>query len=244
MGSGLRTHMAFRCLPRASCLLMHISMLALLAAQPAHAGSTCYGTTSDGRIEGAVKLPASGENFEAYSSVLRLAGRTYVHSDVERIVIAAYRALEQEQPGKVFKYAETGLKKGGEFEPHKTHRNGLSVDFMVPVVDRQGRSVHLPTNVLNKYGYAIEFDAQGVFDEYTIDWEAMAAHIVALHGQAVAQGFELWRVIFDPELQPKLLATKYGAYLAENVEFSTRRSWVRHDEHYHVDFEIPCEAEH
>jgi len=25
------------------------------------------------------------------------------------------------------------------------------------------------------------------------------------------------------------------------VRFSTRRSWVRHDEHYHVDFDIPCE---
>lgn len=26
------------------------------------------------------------------------------------------------------------------------------------------------------------------------------------------------------------------------VQFSTRRSWVRHDEHYHVDFIVKCRA--
>ncbi|MDH5765520.1 MAG: replication initiation protein, partial [Gammaproteobacteria bacterium] len=26
----------------------------------------------------------------------------------------------------------------------------------------------------------------------------------------------------------------------KNIQFSTKRSWVRHDEHYHVDFSIPC----
>ena len=30
------------------------------------------------------------------------------------------------------------------------------------------------------------------------------------------------------------------AYLKDNIQFSKRRSWVRHDEHYHVDFAIPC----
>ena len=74
----------------------------------------------------------------------------------------------------------------------------------------------------------------------SIDYPAMAAHIVKLHEAAKAQGYDLWRVIFDPEMQPFLLATTYGDYLEENVEFSKRPSWVRHDEHYHVDFSIPC----
>lgn len=41
--------------------------------------SVCFGTTSNGRLENGVKLPASGENFEGYSDIARLAGRTYVH---------------------------------------------------------------------------------------------------------------------------------------------------------------------
>ena len=202
--------------------------------------STCYGTTSNGRLENGVKLPSGGKNFESYSTVAKLAGRTYVHSSVKEIIVEAYKALETEQPNKIYKYAETGFEEGGQFKPHKTHRNGLSVDFMTPVMDKRGKSVHLPTNMFNRYGYDIEFDKNDQFEKLTIDYEALAAHIVALHQQAKKQGHDLWRVIFDPQLQPNLFKTKYAAYLKQNIQFSTKRSWVRHDEHYHVDFSIPC----
>jgi penicillin-insensitive murein endopeptidase len=170
-----------------------------------------------------------------------MAGRTYVHSDVYSIVVGAYQQLNISHPDKRFKYAETGFQQGGEFKPHKTHRNGLSVDFMTPVVDDDGRSVHLPTNPLNKFGYDIEFDNQGRFDGLRIDYDALAAHLVALHQQARAQGHDIWRVIFDPKLQPKLFETEHGEYLKQHIQFSKKRSWVRHDEHYHVDFDVPCQ---
>ena len=81
-----------------------------------------------------------------------------------------------DQPNKLFKYAETGFEAGGKFKPHKTHQNGLSVDFMVPVVNASGESVHLPTHPFNRFGYDIEFDKDGRLDEWRIDYEAMAAH--------------------------------------------------------------------
>ena len=202
--------------------------------------STCYGTTSNGKLEGGVQLPSSGNNFVGYSSVARIAGRTYVHSTVKDIIVSAYNDLHKEQPDKVYKYAETGRKKGGQFKPHKTHRNGLSVDFMTPVVNSRGESVHLPTHPLNKLGYNIEFDANDKYNDLSIDYEAMAAHIVFLHKQSVKRGHNLWRVIFDPTLQANLFKTKYAHYLKTNIQFSKKRSWVRHDEHYHVDFSIPC----
>ena len=102
-------------------------------------------------------------------------------------------------------------------------------------------SVHLPTNPLNKFGYNIEFDGNGQYQEYTIDYTALAAHIVALHKAAKTQGVDLWRVIFDPKLQPKLFETHYAGYLKQHIQFSKKPSWIRHDEHYHVDFKIPCE---
>ncbi len=203
--------------------------------------SICYGTTSSGRIEKAVKLPGSGKNFVAYSAVARGAGRTWVHSDVYDILLESYRFLETEQPEKVYKYAETGFAAGGKFKPHKTHQNGLSVDFMVPVLNEIGQSVHLPTHPFNKFGYNIEFDKIGNYKNYKIDYESMAAHIVALDKATRKRGYTLWRVIFDPDMQKYLLASSYGEYLQANVTFSTKPSWVRHDEHYHVDFEIPCE---
>ena len=202
--------------------------------------SVCYGTTSNGRLEGGVKLPSEGANFVSYSKTAELIGRTYVHSKVRDIILSSYKWLETETPGKVYKYAETGFKEGGQFKPHKTHKNGLSVDFMVPVVNEEGKSVYLPTHYFNELGYSIEFDGVGNYDEYKIDYESLAAHIVSLHKAAIAEGVDLWRVIFDPKLQSYLMSTKYGEYLKKNIQFSRKRSWVRHDEHYHIDFEIPC----
>ncbi|RCU51568.1 replication initiation protein [Corallincola holothuriorum] len=221
-------------------LLLLVSCLSASAAQGAE--SVCFGTTANGYLENGVELPAEGSNYVTYSNIARLAGRSYVHSAVRDIVVAAYRMLETEQPSKVYKYAETGFASGGRFRPHKTHMNGLSVDFMTPVRDSEGRSVHLPTNLFNKFGYNIEFDQLGVYDGMVIDYEALAAHIVALDKAANALGYGLWRVIFAPELQPHLFQTAYGAYLSSHIEFSKKRSWVRHDEHYHVDFDIPCTA--
>ena len=218
-------------------------LLYILAFVPSLAcanGSVCHGTTSDGSLENGVQLPPDGKNFVEYSEIGRIAGRTYVHSEVRDIVVAAYKALETEEPNKVYKYAETGLKEGGKIWPHKSHRNGLSVDFMTPVITKDGKSEVLPTNVFNKFGYNIEFDSNGRYEDYKIDYDAMAAHIVALHKAAKLNGHDIWRVIFDPKLQPGLYKTKYDSYIKQNITLSKKPSWVRHDEHYHVDFIVSC----
>ena len=171
-------------------------MLLNQSAAATSAESVCFGTTSMGRLEGGVQLPSAGPNFVSYGSIPETLGRTYVHSKVRDVLLAAYRQLEIEQPGKVFKYAETGAEMGGEFPPHKTHQNGLSVDLMVPVTDASGRSVHLPTHALNRYGYDIEFDQNGRYDDYQIDFDALGAKIVALHKAAKKHHIEIWRVLF------------------------------------------------
>lgn len=204
------------------------------------AESICYGTTSEGKLENGAQLPTRGVNFTSYGTVPELVGRTYVHSKVREVIVAAYQMLELEQPGKLFKFAETGFKEGGQFKPHKTHRNGLSVDFIVPVTDSTGRSVYLPTHPFNKYGYGIEFDDKGRFEDHKIDYEALSAHIVVLHKSAIQRGVDIWRVIFDPKLSPNLYMTKNGEYIKKHIEIPTKNSWVRHDEHYHVDFQVEC----
>ncbi len=215
-------------------------LLLVISSNTSAKESICYGTTSNGKLEGGVQLPSKGRNFIGYSRVAAMAGRTYVHSAVKNIIIAAYKDLETEQPKKVYKYAETGFSGGGQFRPHKTHRNGLSVDFMTPVINANDESVHLPTHVFNKFGYNIEFDSKGNYKGLTIDYEALAAHIVVLHKQAKRSGNDLWRVIFDPKLQVNLFKTKYADYLEKHITFSKKRSWVRHDEHYHIDFVVAC----
>ena len=219
------------------------ALAATLAASPSPATCTesvCHGTTSRGRLENGCRLPYEGANFRAYSRIGSLLGRTYVHCTVGRVVQEAYAVLQESMPENVFVYGETGWAEGGRFRPHKSHQNGLSVDFMVPVRDGKGTSVPLPTNLLNRYGYDLRFDRQGRCGELTIDYEAMAAHILALRRAALRHGMRIRRVIFDPDLQPMLKQTEAWPSLEGEVTFSKRRSWVRHDEHYHVDFDIPC----
>lgn len=226
-------------------VLIRLSLLVLLFLSAFASGqepSVCYGTTSNGSLENGWKLPSSGKNFSAHWTVGRLAGRSHVHSEVHSVVIDSYQRLEAVLPDRVFVYGETGWKDGGQFKPHKTHRNGLSVDFMVPVLDGKGQSVELPSSVLNKWGYDLEFDSDGRMDDLTIDFDALAEHIYQLHVAAKRHDIGIWRVIFDPNLQPFLHNSPRWPYLRDNVQFSTKRSWVRHDEHYHVDFEVQCEA--
>jgi len=213
-------------------------VLVLLAGQ-AVAESTCFGTTSNGRLENSCNLPRKGDNFITYSSALQLAGRTHVHCKVHKIIIDSYRSLETTNSDTIYVYGETGKKDGGPFRPHKTHQNGLSVDFMIPVLDENGDSVPLPTSMLNKYGYDIDFTPAGKYKSLTIDYEAFAAHLAALDTAAREQGVGIWRVIFDPKMQHELKSTKAWPEIS-HLTFSTRRSWVRHDDHYHIDFEVPC----
>ena len=215
-------------------------LLPCLAAA-AELSSTCYGTTSNGRLVNGVSFPLNGDNFRSYSSIGNLLGRTYVHSKVKSAVMNAFQTLSETDPGKLFQYGETGLENGGLFKPHKTHQNGLSVDFMVPVLDEKGKSTWLPTKPFNKFGYGIEFDASGVYKTLKIDFEAIASHLITLDHEAEKAGIGIWRVIFDPQLQPFLFQTSNGAYLQKNITFSKKPSWVRHDEHYHVDFRVECE---
>jgi len=187
-----------------------------------------------------VALPSKGANFSAYSSLASTLGRTYVHSNVRDVVVATYAALEKTAPTKVFVYGETGWASGGRFRPHRTHQNGLSVDFMVPVTDRTGKSVPLPTSAGNRWGYDIEFDANARFGEYAIDFEALAEQLYQLHVAAKARGVGIALVILDLPFLPRLFATARGAYLEQNLPFMRGRAWWRHDEHYHVDFDVPC----
>lgn len=50
-------------------------------------------------------------------------------------------------------------------------------------------------------------------------------------------------VIFDRAYLPKLFATKRGPWLKTLLTFMQSKPWVRHDEHYHVDFSIRCAAD-
>lgn len=212
----------------------------LLSSFASAAPSQCVGRPGKGSLENGVRLPLTGANFSAYSKIAAAAGRTWVHSTTADIVLAAYAGAQNVMPGVHYVYGETGLEHGGRFRPHRTHQNGLSVDFFVPVRDAAGRSVPLPTDVLTRFGYDIEFDASGAYQQYRIDFAALAEHLYRLDVAARAADARIAQVIFDSAYMAPLLATRRGPYLKRHVSFMKGKPWVRHDEHYHVDFAVAC----
>ena len=108
--------------------------------------------------------------------------------------------------------------------------------------DRVGRSTPLPTWPWRKFGYGLNFDASGrgtgSASGLTIDFDAIAAHLLALADAAPRHGLAVDVVIFAPELERRLVATPTGKQLAGRVRFTRRPPWVRHDEHYHVNFAV------
>jgi penicillin-insensitive murein endopeptidase len=217
-----------------------ISNLCAVSSGALASESVCYGSPGKGKLQGGVALPLKGANFSSYSQFASLLDRNYAHSRVAEIVVDAYAAAAGIQPGLAFVLGESGHAEGGRILPHRTHQNGLSVDFMVPVRDAGGKSVPLPTQPWNKYGYGVEFDSKARFGTYRIDFEAIALHLQTLHSSAMARGVRIERVIFDPAYLPLLFATKRGDYLRANISFMKHQAWVRHDDHYHVDFGLEC----
>ncbi|MFL6620441.1 MAG: penicillin-insensitive murein endopeptidase, partial [Povalibacter sp.] len=216
-----------------------LSVMLTVGSQAA-TDSVCFGTPSNGRLKDGIQIPESGPNFTAYSSLGVALGRTYVHSKVASVIAGAYKRLLTQAPEKTYVYGESGWREGGRIRPHRTHQNGLEVDFLVPVVDANGRSVALPTGATNKFGYGIEFDADAKYEGLAIDFEAIAEHLYALHRSAQENGVGIARVIFEKKFLSKLYATSRGRFIKDSISFMQGEPWIRHDEHYHVDFAIPC----
>jgi penicillin-insensitive murein endopeptidase len=202
--------------------------------------SVCYGDAVSGRLERGRRLPYSGDNYRAYSMLGFAVGRTYVHGTVRDVLLDAYAELAKSHPELRFIYGESGWARGGRFPPHKGHANGTAADFFVPVRTQEGKVSLLPISSFNLMGYGIQFDRNGQSGPNTIDFEAMALHLLALERAAHAHGIGIRRVIFDVNLQPRLAATKSGRVVFSRLAFNKRQAWVRHDEHYHVDFRVPC----
>lgn len=217
----------------------------LYAMEDATQASTSTGEIASGRLQQGRRLPTRGENFSSYSELGSLLGRTHVHSAVHDTLLDAYAALKSSHPRHRFVYAETGWPKGGSFAPHHTHQNGLSVDFVVPVVKRPSHGEDPPPpsslycGLWNMWCYGVTFDAEGHTATHAIDFEALGAHLIALDDAARTHGTRIERVILAPDLRAHLLATSHGAAIEKRLQFLQGKAWVRHDDHYHVDFAKP-----
>jgi penicillin-insensitive murein endopeptidase len=202
--------------------------------------SVCYGNAIHGRLENGKRLLYRGANYRAYHIAGFVTGRTFMHSSVRDTLRDAYAALEKSDPELRFVYAESGWPHGGKIWPHRTHANGTAVDFMVPLRTASGAVAQINASVVNMLGYSVTFDNEGRRGNTRIDFEAVAKHLLALDVAAKANGIRVSRVIFEPPLHRLLFASAAGREVQGRLSFMQRPAWVRHDQHYHVDFDVPC----
>lgn len=195
--------------------------------------SKSIGQPGGGRLEHGKRLPARGANFRVYSDLGHLLGRTCVHGTVRDVVVAAYATLAATHPRRTWVVGETGWCDGGPFAPHRTHQSGLSVDFMAPMRSGSGRPTTLPDAPWLRWGYGVDLDPTGrAPNGDTIDLAAVSAHLKALDAAARARGLRITKVVLDPALRARLPDPP-------RLPWTPRRAWVRHDDHYHVDFSAP-----
>jgi len=218
-------------------LIMHFGNEFLILFE-SNESSQSIGNVASGELINGKRVPSSGDNFVTYSRLGSLIGRNGVHNKVRNVILESFETLYKDYPEYKYVIGETSWLSGGSMKPHRTHQNGTSVDFMVPVRNHKNEIEALPTNVFNKFGYNAEFDSTGRNENYFIDFESIAIHLYYLNVAAVKHNVKIDLVIFDPTLQKILFKTEYGSKIKEQLRFNTKSVWVRHDEHYHVNFKL------
>lgn len=201
------------------------------------------GSVSNGTLENAKLLPFSGKNYHYFDTNSYLAGRAFTSDKVLNAMLKTYELLETQVPGTAFCVMECSKEHGGKIFPHRTHQNGLSVDFMMPLVRENKPYYELDS--IGQTHYLLDFDNKGRYLKDTsvsIDFELVARHILLLNEQAQKQGIYVSKVIIKIALKDKLYAGEHGKKLLASgiyvVQSLTPSIDAVHDDHYHIDFDL------
>jgi penicillin-insensitive murein endopeptidase len=205
--------------------------------------SISKGTVSNGSLENGKLMPFSGNNFHYFDSSSYLASRAFVNDKVRTATLATYVRMEKLAPERQFCIMECSHEHGGKLSPHRTHQNGLSIDFMVPLLKNE-----IPYYEMDNLGaqhYLLDFNNEGQYTKdksISIDFNTLALHILILAEEAKKVGLEIDKVILKMELKDDLYATENGKKLLKSGVYITKSLTPiinsLHDDHYHIDFEI------
>ena len=206
--------------------------------------SLSHGTPGGGRLENPYLMEYRLPNASYFSlSSYYLLGNGYLNSRVYRTLKQAYAECEKTCPGIRFKYMECCDKDGGKQLIHRTHQNGLSVDFMVP--KKKGNKQVRFYDHLGIWHYFLEFSSDGKLSfnsKVEIDFETMAKHILALDKAARKNGLRIKKVLLQIDLKDDFYQSPSGKKVRERgiyfARYLTPKVDKFHDDHYHIDFSL------
>ncbi len=201
-------------------------------------GSVSKGSLINGRI-----VPFSGNNFHYFDTTSYLADRGFTHENVLATLLDSYASLDTLIPGRHFCIMECSHKHGGQLYPHRTHQNGMSVDFMMPKL-KDGQPYYELDN-LGAQHYMLTFDKNGRYSKdnsIQLDFNTIALHILQLEVAAKKNGMSIEKVIINTNLKDELFATEYGQILKSSGIYVVRNLSPLinslHDDHFHIDFKF------
>jgi len=204
--------------------------------------SISLGTVGKGSLINGKLIPFNGKNFQYFDTNSYLSGPAYVNNKVLKTILHSYRALDSVDIHRKFYIMECSPKNGGNLFPHKTHQNGLSVDFIMPLIKNNKPYYGLDT--IGTTYYFITFNQNGRYNKDTtvsIDFNLVAQQILTLEKSANIYGLRIAKVIINTFFKEELFATTFGKelknsgiYIVKNLDNYTNNF---HDDHFHIDFE-------
>ncbi|WP_027419955.1 penicillin-insensitive murein endopeptidase [Crocinitomix catalasitica] len=205
--------------------------------------SISLGTPGNGSLKNGKLLPFYGENHTYFDKKSYLAGRAFLNSYVLNLALSAYDSLFVKYPNRKFGIMECANQHGGKLYPHRTHQNGLSIDFMMPLL-KDGQPYY-GADSLGVQHYLMEFNDDGKLlkdQSIEIDFNLVAEHILILAEKADEENMKIEKVIIKIELKDELFATDYGKKLKASgiyvVKGLTPLVNSLHDDHFHIDFKL------
>ncbi|GGH68091.1 penicillin-insensitive murein endopeptidase [Phaeocystidibacter marisrubri] len=203
--------------------------------------SISNGSVGNGSLTNGKLFPFTGANYQYFDTLSYINGRAFLHNRILATVLETYDSLAVRQPDRQFRVMECSNEHGGELYPHRTHQNGLSVDFMMPLI--KNGEPYYELDDLGKEHYLLHFNNKGEYAEDTeiaIDFDLVALHLLILDQQAKTHGFRITKVIINTHLKDESFSTPFGQQLqSSNIYVVHRLSHLinaLHDDHYHVDF--------
>lgn len=205
--------------------------------------SVSKGTVANGSLVNGKLFPFQGENFVYFDQNSYLKGRAFLNGLLKDAVLQTYDSLLSLYPLRQFTIMECSLKNGGELFPHRTHQNGLSIDFMMPKL-KEGTPFY-GLDSLGASHYWLNFDSNGRYVKDTnihIDFELIAHHLLLLNASAKNYSLRVKKVIINTSMKQSLFMGKYGQMLKNSDIYIVQKLSpmlnALHDEHYHVDFDL------
>ena len=205
--------------------------------------SKSLGAVNNGSLIDGHLFPFKGNNYRYFDELSYTSGRAFLNSEVLKTALKAYEELEGTNKNRKYVVMECSHEKGGKLWPHRTHQNGLSIDFMMPLV--MNGMPYYELDLLGARHYGLGFDDQGRYEKNNavqIDFETVAQHLLALLAAGKKHRVRIKKVIIKVELKDELYAGKYGKQLKNSGIYVVRGLTPLinnlHDDHYHVDFEF------